>query len=244
MSVHVFPIESVLPSLLRGDSIQNVYRMARAFLGQYGQLGEVHDKYMECADRSSVEAGIGAFLDWATKRPNDEPKVLWLSLHGKPPGTKGTVGTAAVTAAYRPSEPNKAEIVDWGSSLAVLRGACPPNVLVLSDVCWGASPTAPRSVTQASGGNPKMFFGPVREAHRLELDTAAGLVYGLLIRGAVPSSDDAQTIVRNLNACFPTDHANENPFYRVWWWDAGGKAHRFPDAPESMICTRVSPPTE
>ncbi len=232
MSVHVFPIESVRPSVLGGDSIQNAFLMARTYLGHHGQSGAVTDEFLACADRASVDAAIEEFLGWATNLLSEEPKVLWLSLHGKPPETKGAVSTAGVSAAYETSESDEAEVIDWGLSLAKLRGACPPNVVVLSDVCWGASPTAPGRLTEKAGASPTFFFGPVRAAHRLELDSAAGLLFGLLARGEVPTLDDAKAVVRQLNACFPPDATNGKPFYRVWWWNEAGEIHREPDAPE------------
>ena len=236
MAVHVFPIQSVNASLLGGDSIENAYRMARTYLGQRGQSGATNDKYMQCRDRNDVERAIDVFLEWAKNQPALEPKVLWLSLHGKPPGNAAYVGTQGLSAAYNSETTDPTEVVEWFGTLAKLRGDCPPNVVVVSDVCWGASPTGPARLTAHGADNPALFFGPVRTAHRLELDTAAGMIFGLLARGVIPAADEARTVVDSLNACFPPDEANGNQFYRVWWWDRSGQIHRHPDAPEHRFC--------
>lgn len=181
MAVHVFPIESVRQSILGGDSIKNVYRMARVYLRQHSQSGETNDSYMKCEDVTAVERAVSAFLEWASNRPDSDPKVLWLSLHGKPPQKATCVGTERLSASYNVNDP-EAEIVQWAMVFEKLCGNCPPNTILLSDVCWGASPTAPACLTSNGAKNPTMFFGPIRKSHRLELDTAAGLVFGLLSR--------------------------------------------------------------
>jgi hypothetical protein len=63
-----------------------------------------------------------------------------------------------------------------------------------------------------------MLFGPVRSAHRVELNTAAGLLTAALQRGALPTVAEAKRLVTTLNRSFPKDPVNGNEFYRVWWW--------------------------
>ena len=218
MPVHVFPVESVPSSILGGDSIENVYMMVRTYLSQRSQSGDTVDRHMACGSRRDVEVAIEEFLSWSRAKPNEDPKVLWLSLHGVPPKTPADVGTSAMSAAPYASASDEFEIVEWAPAFATLRGACAPGVVILSDVCWGASPTAPARLTSKIGSNPALFFGPVRKSHRLELDTAAGIVFGALARGSVPTVDEAQRIVLHLNASFPRDAKNDKPFYRVWWW--------------------------
>lgn len=244
MPIHVFPVESVRDSALGGDSIEHAYLMARTYLGQCGQSGETTDAYMQCADRAAVETAMDEFVEWAHRRPHDDPKVLWLSIHGAPPSAEARVGTSGASAAHRISEPDPREVVEWASAFKKLRGACPPNMLVMADVCWGASPTAPARTTNRHGTTPKLFFGPVRSAHRLELDTAAGIVFGILARGMMPTVDEAQSLVAQLNTWFPADAANGKPFYRVWWWDSDGAICHFPDAPGHKFKSRHVPPSQ
>ena len=182
MAVHVFPIESVPSSLLGGDSIANMYTMVRTYLGQRGQSGDTVDKYLSCASRGEVEAAVDEFLRWSQMRPHGDPKVLWLSLHGQKPSTPAQVGTLALSAGHSDSSLSEHEIVEWAPVFAKLRARFPPGVIVLSDVCWGASPTAPARLTNKNGNNPAMFFGSVRRSHRLELDAAAAIVFGVLAR--------------------------------------------------------------
>lgn len=234
MAVHVFPIESVRQSLLGGDSIEHAYRMARMYLSQHSQSGETTDTYMNCADVAAVEGALSAFPEWASSRTETDPKVLWLSLHGKPPENPAGVGTEGLSASYRVDL--ETEVVQWERVFVKLRGIWPANTVVLSDVCWGASPTAPARMTDQGSANPALFFGPLRKAHRLELDSAAGLVFGLLSRGTVPEIEDAKAVVDEVNHCFPLDAVNGKPFYRVWWWDSSGQSQRHPDATEHRIC--------
>ena len=189
---------------------------------------------MNCANRAAVVTAINKFVEWANCRPNCEPKVLWVSLHGVPPDDPNCVGTAAASAAYQSGrDPN--EIVHWDTAIEKLCGACPPEVVVVVDICGGGSPTAPARTTDKNGNNPALFFGPVRSAHRLELDTATGILFSGLARGSLPTVEEAREIVSYLNTRSPTDAANGKPFYRVWWWEQDGTIGRFPNAPESKF---------
>jgi hypothetical protein len=170
---------------------------------------------MKCEDVTAVEQAVSAFLKWASNRPDSDPKVLWLSLHGKPPQNAACVGTEGLSGSYSTDDP-EAEIVRWAMVFKKLCGNCPPNTILLSDVCWGGSPTAPARLTSKGAKNPKMFFGPIRKSHRLELDTVAGLVFGFLSRGFVPDLEDAKAIIKQMNLCFPPDACNNKPCYRVW----------------------------
>ena len=238
MTVHTFPIESVQPTLLGGDSIETAYRLVRTYLSEHNQSGETNENHMKCPDRVAVNHAVREFVSWSRLHPQDEPKLLWLSLHGKEPSSSIDVGTRGLSAAFRTlGANNEAEIVDWWDVLSVLCGECPPNVVVVMDVCWGASPSAPASLTKRTG-NPKLLFGPVRSAHRLELDTAIGLILATLVRGAVPSVDTAKATVRALNEFFAPDSKTNRQFYRVWWWNEDGTHECFP-AP-ARIMKRVT----
>jgi hypothetical protein len=227
MPVHIFPVESVPPSLLQGDSIARAYPAVRDYLRGDNHSGFANDKYLECGDRATVVSAINEFVTWSGQLPQSETKLLWVSLHGaRPRESEQDVGIRGVSATREP--------IDWWDTLSSLCGKCPSNVVVLMDVCWGASPAAPAALTKGTGV-PSLLFGPVRDAHRLELDTATGLVVSALARGVVPTATQAKRIVRTLNAAFPPDPKNNKPFYRVWWWNKRGDLKRFPDAPEHKI---------
>jgi hypothetical protein len=63
-----------------------------------------------------------------------------------------------------------------------------------------------------------MLFGPVRSAHQVELNTAAGLLTAPFQWGAFPTVAAAKRLVTILNLSLPEDTENGKDFYRVWWW--------------------------
>jgi hypothetical protein len=229
MPVHIFPIQSVPEGITGWDSIEHTYNLVRTYLLDHGQLGEKNDEHLHCADADEVRATILEFADWVNQRPESDPKLLWLSLHGKPPINKQHVGTRAASASFRKDDDREdsAEIVDWWRMVDELSGHFPANVVVMMDVCWGGSPSAPAALTRRSG-NPRFLFGAVRSAHRLELDAATGLILASLIGGKVPPVEEARDLVSALNASFPKDADTHKPFFRVWWWDRDGSHHCFP----------------
>ncbi len=234
MAVHTFPIESVKQSLLGGDSIQATYRLVRTYLSLHNQSGDTNEDHLNCPDRAAVVRAITEFGSWSGERPRDEPKLLWVSLHGEEPSHPLHVGVRGLSAAFSTTSlDNHAELVDWWDVLNGLRGVCPPNVVVIMDVCWGGSPSAPGSLTKRTG-NPKLLFGPIRSAHRLELDTATSFILATIVGGAVPSVAEAKTVVRALNKMFPRDPETKKEFYRVWWWNAAGTHKCFPPPKPAM----------
>jgi len=96
MSVHIFPIQSVPAGITGWDSIEHTYNLVRTYLLDHGQLGEKNDQYLHCANAAEVHAAIREFADWVKQRPESDPKLLWLSLHGEPPLIKQHVGTRAI----------------------------------------------------------------------------------------------------------------------------------------------------
>ena len=229
MPVHIFPIQSVPEGITGWDSIEHTYDLVRTYLADHRQLGQKDEKHLHCANVEKVGVAIRAFASWVKQLPEDEPKLLWLSLHGKPPLNKQQVGTRAVSASFRADadQDKSAEIADWWKTIGELSGQFPPNVVVMMDVCWGGSPSAPAALTRRSG-NPQLLFGPVRSAHRLELDAATGLILASLIGGMVPSVAEAKNVISALNTSFPKDADSNKPFFRVWWWDKNGSHDWFP----------------
>jgi hypothetical protein len=229
MSVHIFPIQSVPESITGWDSTEHTYALVRTYLSEHRQLGEKDEKHLHCANTDEVNDAVREFANWANQLPEDEPKLLWLSLHGKPPLSKQHVGTRAVSAVFctDADQERSPEIIDWWKTVGELSGQFPPNVVVMMDVCWGGSPSAPAALTRCSG-NPQLLFGAVRSAHRLELDAAAGLIVASLIGGMAPSVIKAKDVVSVLNASLPKDADANKPFFRVWWWDQNGFQNCFP----------------
>jgi len=231
MAVHLFPVES-LSENEKHFSIKEAYCMFRAFLSLHNQLGETTDEHMHCANLAALNDAIDKFVAWSGKHPQDDPKLLWLSLHGEKPMNDLHVGTYGVSS--------QSEIVDWWEAFSRVCGKFPRNVVVLMDVCSGASPAAPPMLTKRTG-NPSLFFGPVRAATRLELDIATGHVVCALARGAVPAVREAKRVVDTLNTVFPSDPKNNKPFYRVWWWTKRSARPNCYTAPQSKRLTRVCP---
>lgn len=224
MAVHVFPVES-LSENDKDLSLEEPYSKVQEYLGARHQLGETTNEHMHCANLAALSNAVNQFVAWSGQQPPDDPKLLWMRLHGETPRHELHVGTHGISG--------EDEIVDWWKVFSGACGKFPPNVVVIMDVCWGASPAVPDMLTKNTG-NPTLLFGSVREAYPFELDTASGLVVGALVSGKVPTVPEAKGIVRALNAAFPSDPRNNKPFYRVCWWNKRGK-HRFPDAPEHKI---------
>ena len=220
MPVHMFAIESVYESALQGDSIESLLPSIRDYFGELKQRGELNDKHLKCRGTADIRRAIEEFMDWANNKPVEEPKWLWISLHGKRPdrpeyvGTKGLAASGSLDGEARTDGHDE---FDWYEAFGVNGVSFPPNVMIVMDVCWGGSPSAAARASRRAGG-PRMLFGPVRAAHRVELNTAAGLLTAALQHGTLPTVAEAKRLVTILNRSFPTDAANGKEFYRVWWW--------------------------
>jgi hypothetical protein len=220
MPVHMFVVESVVDSAMGGDSVRDVLPLVRMYFLEHSQSGDL-DRHMECKSRSDVIQALGRFADWAADKAPDEPKWLWLSLHGKAPANPHHLGTKGVTAGFRKDdEVDAAEIVDWSNVFQDVRGMCPPNVVMVMDVCWGGSPSAPSRISTKTD-TPALMFGPLRAAHRIELNTAAAVIAAAMSSGKVPSLEEAEEIVSSLNRWFPRDPVTQKDFYSVWHWENG-----------------------
>jgi hypothetical protein len=228
MAVHVFPVES-LSGNEQHLSMEQAYSKVLKYLATRNQLGETTNKYMQCPNMAAVRAAIDEFVDWSGKHPQDDPKLLWMRLHGCSPAKDRPrdVGTRGYSAGTH---------FNWWQVFSGATGKLPLNSVVVMDVCWGASPAAPAMMSGRTG-NPTRLFGSVRAAYPFELEAAVGLIVGALARGVVPTVLEAKGMVRALNKVFPADSKNNKPFYRVCWWNKRGE-HRFPDAPEHNV-TRV-----
>jgi hypothetical protein len=231
MAVHVFPVESLCEND-KALSIKKACSMVRACLSLHNQLGETTDAYMHCANPAALSDAVDKFVAWSEKRPQDDPKLLWLSLHSETPKNGRHVGTRGISS--------EREIVDWWKAFSGVCGRSPRNVVVLMDVCWGASPAAPSRLTKRTG-NPSLLFGPVRSATRVELDFATGHVVSALARGTVPAVRDAKRVVDTLNTMFPSDPKNGSPFYRVFWWSKRSARPNCHPAFQGTRLTRVRP---
>ena len=207
MAVHVFPVES-LSKDHNHLSMKDAYSRVQEYLAIRNQLGKTTNEYMHCADLAALKNAIPKFVEWAKQLPQDDPKLLWMRLHGGAPRNKAHAGTRGVSS--------EDQFFDWYEVFSAVHGKFPRNVVVM-DVCWGASPSAPARMTGKTG-NPTFLFGSVRSACPFEFDSAIGLLVGALARGVVPSVTDAKSVVRALNTAFPPDSNNSKPFFRVYWW--------------------------
>lgn len=225
----MFLVESVVDSAMGGDSIRDVYQLVRTYFREYNQAGEISDRNMQCRNRTAILDAIDEFVEWASNKAHEEPKWLWISLHGNAPESSHYLGTNGLTAAHDVHGGTLArEVLDWKDVFKRLYGNCPPNVVMVMDVCWGGSPSAPAALSSQRGRNPALMFGPIRTAHRIELNTAAALITAAMIKGTIPSAANATELVSHLNRWFPPDPVTGKEFYRVWYWNGGWRPNRFP----------------
>ena len=223
----MFAIESVFGSALQGDSIENLLPSIRDYFGELNQRGELNDKYLTCRGTADVRRAIEEFMIWANNKPAEDPKWLWISLHGKRPDRPEHVGTKGVAAAgglEGDGRGGRHDEFDWHEVFGLSEVPFPPNVMMVLDVCWGGSTSAPARASRRGGG-PRMLFGPVRAARRLELNTAAELLTASLRQGTLPTTAQAKQLVKTLNRFFPNDPVSGKEFYRVWWWGPKGASH-------------------
>jgi hypothetical protein len=185
---------------------------------------------MQCGDLAALKNAIEKFVEWAVQLPKDDPKLLWMRLHGEKPKYEVHVGVHGVSG--------KREFFDWCKVFSGICGEFPRNVVVVMDVCWGGSPAVPSRLTRKKG-NPTLLFGSIRSAYPFELETAIGLVVGALARGVVPRVTDAKGVVRALNNAFPPDSKNNEPFYRVYWWTKRRARPNCYPKPQGTSLTRV-----
>ena len=227
MAVHMFAIESVYGSALQGDSIENLLPSIRDYFGEFNKKGELNNKHLTCRGTADVRRAIEEFMVWANNKPAEEPKWLWISLHGKRPDRPEQVGTKGLAAAGDLEGDGRRDgydEFDWHEVFGLREVSFPPNVMMVLDVCWGGSPSAASRAARLGGG-PQMLFGPIRAAHRLELNTAAGLLTAALRHGTLPTVAQAKRLVTTLNRSFPNDPVSGKEFYRVWWWGPKGASH-------------------
>ena len=223
MPVHMFVVESVRDSALGGDSVNATLPIVRSYFQDFQLTGELETR-MRCRGTAELLGAINEFVTWAGNRPYDDPKWLWISLHGRKPARPQQVGTQGVAVAVSgksgAAHVATSEDFDWHQVFAPLTKSSVPNVIIVMDVCWGGSPSAPSRATGLSGG-PSFLFGPNRSAHRLELNTATALLASLIRNGKLPTIKEAKQIVSILNKSFPKDPDSGKEFYRVWWWKNG-----------------------
>jgi hypothetical protein len=238
MPVHMFVIESVPESALGGDSIEAMIPIVRTYFQMFQPTGDIRER-LKCRGIEDLLRATEEFVEWAGNRPRDDPKWLWMSLHGRKPHLPEHLGTRGIAVCEDSSgmSPASNEDFDWHKIFGSLNTSSIANVIIVMDVCWGGSPSAPARASGRSGG-PSFLFGPMRSAHRLELNTATALLTSVMRNGSLPSVEKAKEIVSVLNSFFPTDPDSGMEFYRVWWWE-DGHSQCFP--PPSGRIKRVSP---
>ena len=190
--------------------------------------------FLDAPTKADLHAASTAFAAWTRQVPQDAPVILWLSVHGADPepgvadDKRTLVGTSAVSS--------DGEEVDWVEFLEpAMHAAKPGRVVVLMDVCWGSSPTAPARLTTPATRRPHMVFGPARSALRNELDLASTNILHSIAKSGLPTPHTATVIVDSLNTKFPPSHATQTPFYRVWWWNGANGLVMHPTSSKSKV---------
>lgn len=161
--------------------------------------------------------------------PKTEPVVLWISVHGADPepgvpaNNRRLAGTSGVSTL--------GEQIAWHEFFDMVKQANNPGrIIVLMDVCWGSSPTAPSRLASPKAYRPRFVFGPARTAYRHELDTASKTIFDFMIQNDIPDINNAKNLVDSINTVIPQTGPKETPFYRLWWW-SNDKLVRYPEPP-------------
>ncbi len=221
MPINVFIIESETPNST--TSVHHIWDEIKKLLQQAGSLGKY--EFYDAPSKADLSAAARKFGTWTDSLSDNEPVILWISVHGVDPEPKVSgkdrkyVGTSGASA--------KCEKVEWENFFAPIKLAKnPKRIIVLMDVCWGASPTAPARLTTPAIHRPALLFGPARSANRTELDCASKYLVELMGKSGIPAVNDAKSLVDSLNLKFSAA-PNGTAFYRVWWWE-NTKIHRYP----------------
>lgn len=224
--IHIFIIESEASHSV--TSVRSMLNEVKIFLRSTGSLGKV--EFHDGASVADLQNEAAVFAAWTKQLPEDDPVVLWISVHGANSelgvheDKRKFVGTSGVSA--------QGEEVQWLNFFAPVKAAVfPQRVVVLMDVCCGASPTAPSRLSTPKEKRPAMLFGPARPAKRSELDAASRSLFRHLENHGIPSLANTMPIVDDLNASFPPALASGTPFYRMWWWN-GDILNRYPSPPQ------------
>lgn len=226
--INVFVIESESPGST--TSVRSIFGSVQNSLMHAGCLGKI--AFYDAPRKADLDAAANAFRAWTMTLPLDEPIVLWISIHGADPepgvadNIRRLVGTSGVSA--------KGEEVSWLELFDPVKLAKnPKRVVMLMDVCWGSSPTAPSRLSSPRANRPALLFGPARPACRAELDVATKSLFYHLSKSGIPDQNTSRNLVDSLNTHFSPALATGTPFYRVWWWE-NDRLHRHPEPPRHV----------
>lgn len=215
--VHLFAIESEVPG--SPTSVRPTWNAVRASLQSAQTLGQA--MFIDAATKNDLLAATEAFRSWTTQVASDEPIILWISIHGADPESgvpdseRKLVGTSGASV--------KREEIGWDELFLPVKGAhLPDRVVLLMDVCWGSSPTAPARLTTPAILRPRAVFGPTRNAFPNELSSASQTVIGWIAQRGLPSPEDAKAIVDLLNMKYLPSPTTGTGWYRAWWWESDG----------------------
>lgn len=183
MPVHMFVVESVPESVLGGDSIEAMIPIVRTYFQMFQPTGEI-EQLLKCRGIEDLRRAMDEFVVWSGTKPADDPKWLWMSLHGRKPHLPEHLGTGGIAVSEDDGRSSSAtnEDFDWHKIFSSKDMNSIANVIIVMDVCWGGSPSAPARASSRSGG-PSFLFGPTRSAHRLELNTATALLTSVMRNG-------------------------------------------------------------
>lgn len=229
MRVHVFIIESEVAN--SPTSVRAAWTTIRASLQAAGTLGL--SMFVDAPTKADLHAASAAFAAWTKQVPVKEPVILWLSVHGADPepgvpdGQRKLVGTSGASSAL--------EEVEWREFFEPAKSASHPRrVVVLMDVCWGSSSSAPARLMRPAAKRPHMVFGPVRSAFSNELALASQAIVGSIAREGLLSAAQGMKLVESLNSMCPPSTTTMTGWYRAWWWDGAGKIQMHPQTSKKI----------
>lgn len=219
MKIHICVVET--ESAGSPTSVEGAWSTYEQLLQADGCLGS--SLLILTRNHDSLEGAFEQFLSWTCSLPADDTVLVWVSIHGLTPENEGLVGTSGWS--------DQLGEVHWFETLApAIQGACEPGrILVLMDVCWGASPTAPARLSTPATRRPYGLIGPRRAASRNELDSLFEGVMAVLCANRLPCDEELRQVVDSLNQKYPASKHGE--FCRFWNWNQEGTLVAYPEFP-------------
>lgn len=210
MKIHICVFETEQAG--SSTSVEGAWPIYEQELRNCGCLGS--SKLILTRNFQNLDDAFQEFQEWTCTLPSDEPILFWVSIRGLTPKGDDLVGTSGWSDQFGE--------VHWFKTLTpAIHGACRPSrILVLMDVCWGASPTAPARLSTPASKRPYGLIGPRRSALRNELDSLFEKVVNILCTRGLPCRDELRAVVDELNLKYQANDDGE--FCRFWTWNTEG----------------------